>query len=275
MKYIRRIILTTVAGEFTDLKISFSVEKTVTGTPNEAEIKIWNLSDASRASINEELASITLEAGYEGEGNVGLIFSGQTRDITHDRQGVDIVTTIQAGDGDLSSRKSYVSRTYDEGTTIEYIVRDIQTLMDAVELGELKFPPGLASINRPFSFMTTPKRALDELGRSYGFHWSVQNGALEVIPGNDSLSEVTDITPETGMIGVPSITDAGVVVKCLLDPDIRPNRKINIQSETTDREGRSGEYRVSSVAYAGDNWDGQFYCEVEAELINDGKAVVT
>lgn len=274
MKFIRRIILTTVAGQFTDLKISFSVEKTVTGTPNEATVKIWNLSDSSRASINEELAEITLEAGYEGENNVGLIFKGFTRDVTHDRQGTDIITTIEAGDGDKASRTSYVSRTYDEGTTIEAIVRDIQGLMDGVELGELKFPQGIQTINRPFSFMTTPKRALDELGRSYGFYWSVQNGALEVIPGNDSLSEVTDVTPSTGMIGKPTITDSGIIVKCLLDPDIRPNRKINVQSETTDREGRSGEYRVSSVKLGGDNWDGDFYVEAEGELINDGKAVV-
>lgn len=275
MKYIRRIILTTAAGTFTDLKIQFSVEKTVTGTPNEAEIKIWNLSDASRAEINEELAEITLEAGYEYEGNVGVIFRGFTRDITHDRQGTDIITTIQCGDGDKSARKSYVSKTYDAGTNVEDIVKDIQGQMEGVELGELKFPENMSVPKRPISFMTTPQRSLDELGRSFGFYWSVQNGALEVIPGDGFLSEVTDITPQTGMIGVPSITDSGIVVKCLLDPDIRPNRQVNIQSETTDREGRSGLYRVSSVAYGGDNWDGDFYCELEAELINDGKTVTT
>lgn len=272
-KFIRDVVLVTSAGTFTDLKISFEVEKTLTGDPNEAVIRVWNLNDSSRNTISEELAEITLEAGYLFELSRGVIFTGFVRDVIHERIGNDIVTTIEAGDGDKAARKSYISKTFSVGTQIIDVVKSIQSEMEGVNLGEVTLPDGVTSITRPVSFMAPPQRCLNELGRSYGFYWSVQNGALEVIPGEGFLPDTVDVTPTTGMIGVPSITDSGVIVKSLLNPQIRPNRKINIRSETTDRAGASGEYRVSSVAYFGDNRDGDFACEIEAELINSGKTV--
>lgn len=272
-KFIRDVVVRTVIGEISELKIAFDVEKTLDGVPNEAEIKIWNLSENSRANINEELALITLEAGYRDEGSRGIVFTGYVRDVTHEQRGVDIVTTIQAGDGDKAARLSHVAKTYPKGTQVRDMVIDIQKLMEDVELGEIVLPDGVGAISRPMSFMAPPRRALDELGRTFEFYWSVQNGVLEVIPADGTLSDVTYVTPQTGMVGVPTITDSGVIVRCLLNPGIRPNRQIYVRSDTTDRTGDSGLYRVSSVAYSGDNWDGDFICEIEAELINDGKTV--
>jgi len=272
-KFIRDVVLRTKAGTFRDLKIEFQVEKTVSGEPNEATLKVTNLNDSSRNTINEELAEITLEAGYERDGSRGVVFTGFVRDVTHERIGVDIITTIEAGDGDKAARKSYISKTFTRGTSILDVIKFVQGEMEDVDLGEIILPEGVADLTRPLSFMAPPQRCLNELGRTYGFYWSVQNGALEVIPGDGFLSDVVDITPTTGMIGVPSITDSGIIVQTLLNPQIRPGRKVNIQSETTSRAGQDGEYRVSSAAYFGDNRDGDFACEIEAELINGGKTV--
>lgn len=274
-KFIRDVVLRTVAGTFTNLKIEFEIEKTLEGTPNEAKISIYNLNENSRSNINEELARITLEAGYQREGSRGIIFDGFVRDVTHEPIGPDVKTTIEAGDGDKANRKSYVSKTYPKNTPVRDMILDIQSKMDDVELGEIILPDNIPTPARATSFMAPPRRCLDELGRSFGFYWSVQNGALEVIPADGALSDVINITPATGMIGVPSITDSGILVRCLLNPAIRPNRQIYIQSETTGRIGADGLYRVSSVTYFGNNIDGDFACEIEAELINDGKTVTT
>lgn len=273
LKFIRDVVVRTIIGSIKDLQIEFEVEKTLDGAPNEAIIRIWNLSETSRLNINKELELVTLEAGYEREGSRGIIFTGYTRDITHEQVGVDIITTIEAGDGDKAARKSFVSKTYPKGTTIRAMILDIHKKMTDVELGEIVLPEGLEPIKRPVSFMTPPRRCLDELGRSHGFYWSVQNGTLEVVPADGFLSEIIDITPDTGMVGVPTITDAGIMVRCLLNPAIRPNRQVNIRSKTTGRIGADGLYRVSSVGYFGNNHKGDFVCEIEAELINDGKTV--
>jgi len=272
-KYLRDVLLTTTAGSFSDLKISFDVEKTVSGEPNEASIRIWNLNDSSRNTINEELTLITLEAGYLFEGSRGVIFTGFVRDVTHERIDTDIVTTIEAGDGDKAARRSYIAKTYAAGTAILDVIKAIQSEMDDVALGEVILPEGIGDLKRSLSFMAPPQRCLNELGRTYGFYWSIQNGALEIIPGDGFMSDTVDITPTTGLIGVPSITDSGIIIRSLMNAQIRPGRKINVQSGTTSRAGQDGEYRVSSVAYFGDNRDGDFACEIEAELINDGKTV--
>jgi len=273
-QYLRDLLLTTPAGEFSQLKIEFDVEKTVSGVPNKATIKIWNLTKSSRNTLKKELDEIKLESGYVYAGNRGLIFKGFTRDVTHERKGTDIITTLKCGDGDKSQRKSHVAKTYNTKTPVKDIILDIQKQMKGVTLGEIKLPEKVTPSDRAMTFITTPQRALNELGRTYGFYWSIQNGSLEIIPADGALSGVVYITPETGMIGVPTITDSGVIVQALLNPDVRPGRQIYVKSETTDEAGQSGLYRVSSVAFSGDNRDGDHIIEVEAELLKNGKTTV-
>lgn len=270
-KFLRQVVLTTEAGTFTELKIGFTVDKSVSGKPNTAEIKIYNLTAAHRQTLKKELGEITLECGHRDEGNLGIVFKGFIRDSLDERISKNILTTISCGDGDKAFRKSYISKTYPKNTPIKDIIIDVQGKMEGVDLGEIKLPDEVTPSKRAMSFSTTPQNVLNELSRTYKFFWSIQNGKLEVIPGDGSLKNVTYITPQTGLLGTPSITDSGIVVKCLLDPNIRPNRIVNIQSKTTDEIGASGEYRVSSVSYGGDNWDGDFYIQLEAELLKDGK----
>lgn len=279
-QYIRDVILQTPAGMFgqqdiggTAIKIEFEVEKTTSGVPNTATIKLWNLKRSSRDTLKEEFGRITLEAGYLWAGNRGIIFDGFTRDVVHEPNDVDIVTTLQCGDGDKAIRKSHVAKTYPKKTPVKDIILDIQSKMKDVKLGEIILPDNIEPSKRAVTFMTTPQRALNELGRTYGFYWSIQNGALEIIPHDKALSGLTYVTPRTGMIGVPTITDTGVIVQALLNPDIRPNRRVFIQSKTTDEAGRSGTYRVSSAGYAGNNRDGDMLCEFEAELMKGDKVV--
>ena len=79
------------------------------------------------------------------------------------------------------------------------------------------------------------------------------------------------ITPETGLIGVPTITDNGVRAKALLNPEIRPGRRVQIESETLEMNAEGGIYRVSSATYAGDNHQGDFVVDIGGESIQGGK----
>jgi len=146
--------------------------------------------------------------------------------------------------------------------------------MPEVLLGELKGLDDLPPIKRPQSFMTSSKRVLDEIARTYGLYWSVQNGVLEVIPANGALSGVTYITPQSGLIDIPSVTDSGLSLKCLLNSGIRPNRQIYVQSSATDIEGASGLYRVSRVGCTGDNIGGKYICDLDAETLSGGQTAV-
>jgi len=287
-QYLRKVKLTASGGgggfvvnpgnvSTQEIKIAFSISKSISSNQNSAEIRIWNLSPGHRNSIGKEFDDLTLEAGYmppDGGSNVGIIFKGQLRDVEHTREGPDIVTTLQCGDGDKAFRRATINKSYKKGTPVKDVVEDIYKDLNkqGISKGEWKFPDGMReNYERPYAACGSCKREMDTVGRSNGFYWSIQNGVMEIIPGDGYIGEMFLITPKTGMIDVPAITDNGVKVSCLLNPEIRPGRRVQVQSQVLGMNGANGEYRVSQITYTGDNHDGEFRCDIIGERVNGNK----
>lgn len=259
-----------------DLKIGFTVSKGITGSANTAEIEIWNLSEGHRNAIGKELDEVELQAGYTpptGGSNVGIIFKGQMRDVEHRRDGPDIISKISCGDGDKAFRKATTSKAFPKDTPVEDVIEELyaQLEKEGIDRGEWKFPDDMPKYKRPYAMCGGCTRELDRIGRGRGFYWSVQNGTMEIIPADGYIGGVVLITPETGMIDVPTITDNGVKVSCLLNPEIRPNRRVQIESQTLEMNAEGGMYRVSQATYSGDNRDGDFKVSIHGESVKGGK----
>lgn len=259
-----------------DLTIRFSIKKGLSSTQNDATISIWNLSESSRNALGKELDDIVLEAGYlppQGGGNVGVIFKGQIRDVEHKRDGPDIVTTLSCGDGDKAIREATIGKTYPKGSKVTDVVEDLYKQLEAegIDRGEWKFPEDLPPFKRPYSVCGTCKRELDTLSRGHDFYWSIQNGTMEIVPGDGFVGGIVLLSPETGLIDTPTITDNGVKFKALLNPEIRPNRRVRIESKTLEMNGENGEFRVSECTFAGDNREGDFTVSGTGESVKGGK----
>ena len=290
MKQYRRKIRLTAAGsggnlvinpggvETPQIRIQFDVSKSISSQPNSATIRIFNLKESNRNAIGKELDNITLEAGYmpPGEtGNVGIIFSGQMRDVEHTRQGPDIITILSCGDGDKAVRSATTSRTFPAGTRVEDVVDGLYQDLEkqGIKKGEWQFPDGLEPLKRPYSACGGCKAELDDIGRNNEFYWSVQNGVMEVIPSDGAVGGLVLLTPQTGLVNTPTITDNGVKVSCLLNPEIRPGRRVQIESQVLEMNADGGIYRVSEVTYSGDNWSEgpDFIVALTGESIKGGK----
>jgi hypothetical protein len=281
MSYIRHVRLTAKGSsggivinpdgkEPAQIKIAFSIDKGISSSQNASTITIYNLEEGHRKSMGKELDDITLEAGYIDEQNVGIIFAGQVRDVAHSiEDGVNIATTLTCGDGDQAIRAATVSKTYPAGTKVEEVVKDIKAEFEkqGIKEGEIKLPAELKPFERPYTVCGSCKRELDTLGRGKDFYWSIQNGALEIIPADGYIGNVTVLSPETGLVDVPTLTDNGVKAKALLNPDIRPNRRVKIISRIMEMNAKDGEYRVSGCTFSGDNWDGNFLVELVGEAL--------
>lgn len=259
-----------------ELRVAFDVSKTISGSPNKFQIRIWNLNADHRNSIGKELDEVQLEAGYvppSGGGNLSIIAKGFIRDVQHDRSGPDIITTISCGDGDKAHRKATISKTYPSGTPVTEVIEGLHEQMKkhGVDKGEWKFPDDIRTMKRPFSMCGGCVRELNNLGRGNGFYWSIQNGVMEVIPTDGHLEGQVLISPQTGMVGTPTITDNGVKVKCLLNPAIRPNRTVKVQSSVLEMNSQDDTYRVSELEFTGDNMSGDFIASVHGESISGGK----
>lgn len=259
-----------------DLKIVFDIDKSISSTQNTGTIEIWNLSESNRNAMGKELDDITLEAGYlppQGGGNVGVIFSGQIRDVTHYKKGPDIITTLFLGDGDKAIRSAVTSKSYKAGTPVKEVVDDLSKELEkeGVSRGEQKLPENLGSFKRPYATVGSVKRELDLLSRGFNFYWSVQNGVCEIIPGDGFVGGIVLITPETGMVGTPTITDNGVKVTALLNPEVRPGRRVRIESKTLEMNAANGEYRVSQCRFSGDNREGDMIVFIHGEAVKGDK----
>ena len=268
-KYLRKVELSLGAGGLEldeQMMIAFDVQKTISGIPNNGIVSVWNLSRSSQEKIGKEWDTLELKAGYHGIGT-GIILKGDIREVYHDPQGVDTISEIVVGDGDKADRTGFIAKTFPRGTEVKDIVEEIYKNMPGVSRGEWKGLDDLPKTTRPMTFMSPTRKALDLIGKTYDLYHSIQNEALEIIPKDDAIQQVALISPETGMIGAPTITDTGVRVKTLLDADIRPNRLVEVKSKTTELNGAGKRYRVGSVAFYGDTMDGDFDAEVEGEKI--------
>jgi hypothetical protein len=260
-----------------ELMISFDVSKSISSSANTATLDIYNLTESHRNAMGKEFDEVTLEAGYMppgGGSNVGIIFKGNIRDVAHKRSGEDIITTISCGDGEKAARKGAINKSYPKNTPVETVVNDIYSELakEGVTKGEWKFPDDMEkNFKRPYAACGSCWREMNTLGRGKNFYWSIQNGAMEIIPGDGFIGMVALISPKTGMIDTPTITDNGIKVSTLLNPEIRPGRRVKVESSVIDLNATNGIYRVSECTFSGDNRDGDFKVDVTGEAVQGNK----
>lgn len=285
LQYLRKVRATFAGGfvinpggiNLRELKISFDIFKDVSSSANSAEITLWNLTEAHRNAIGRVFDMVELEAGYippGSSGNVGTIFKGAVRDVEHTREGPNIKTVISCGDGAKALRKATISKSYPKGTPVKTVVDDLAKEMEkhGIARGETKFPEDMQqTFKRPYAVCGLCRDELDTIGRGRRFYWSIQNETFEIVPGDGFVGGVVLLSPATGMIGTPTITDNGVSVSALLNPEVRPNRRVQIESSTLEMNAEDGLYRVSSVNFTGDNMTGPFQMNIEGEAVKGGK----
>lgn len=262
------------------LRVRFSVTRGISSTANTFKIDLFNLNETHRNSLGLELDTVMLEVGYTppgGGNNIGIIAKGKIRDYQHDREGGDIISTVSCGDGDKAYRRATISKTIPKGTPLTEVVDEIHKEMkkEGIAKGEWSFPDKVKNtqLKRPYSMCGSCTRELDTLGRSHGFYWNIQNETMEIIPGNGHLPGSLLITPDTGLIGTPTITDNGIKVKALINPEARPNRMMKVRSQVLKMNRKGEDYRISEVSFNGDNQEGDWIMTLTGEAIGGDKKV--
>lgn len=255
----------TVMGlgmSWTDLKIEFTVERSLGRDPNTAKVSLWNPSDVSVGIIQGSGAMCQVLAGYGFLPS--LIFTGNVarRGVTVERKGTDRIVTIEAGDGEFAYTQARFDWNFAAGTPVNTILTAIIASMGlGLGPGSPVLPPRL--IGTDMTFFGLAREALDQLVTDAGGSWSIQDGNLELLLEDLPTTEVgVFLTAETGLIGSPSRTDDGVNFESLLNPAIKPGRPVNVISEQA-----TGWYKPRKVIHSGSNRDGQFKTSVESTPI--------
>lgn len=247
--------------EITSLRVAFQIEKSNDSGANTASISVWNLSPESISLLQQDDIQVNLECGYGS--TIGLVFSGNDILLNVRRSLPDVITEIRSQDGGEQLRTQVVSLGFEPGALFQDVVRSLisqfQNLtisdVDMAKLSQDGLPQGLIATGKAQKF-------LDDLLKSKGYEWSVQDGEIRVVED----TAVTDdsavlLNYKTGLVGSPTKTKDGVNVTCLLNPRIRPYRLLQLESNET--PGVSGVYKVDKVTHRGDSWGKDWYTTAE------------
>jgi hypothetical protein len=249
------------------LKIRFDIQKNLIGSPNKSKIEVFNFSQQTRQAIKVGWI-VQLQVGYKNL--VETIFIGNINPagLKSDRNGADIITVMECGDGESSISTSVLNKTYPPGSTLAQILQDIAIAMNTTTATN---PVGVGSgiavgipnvvYGRGKTISGACKDTLNTLLQPQGLRWSVQNGALDIIPAiaynGDSAIVVSSAT---GMIGTPSKNDQYTEFSSLLNPKLVPGALVQLISENT---ALNGFYKVLTAHYEGDSHDSkwQVHCQ--------------
>lgn len=260
------------------LRVTFQVAKTSSSEPNTATVSIYNLAEFSRGRIKAKDQAVVLRAGYTDL--VEQVCAGVIKRVEHRREGVDIVTELELKDGGRDLLEPEFRRSYARATSRRRIVNDIITTMPHTAVGRIN-AAGLRGVTSgKLSFSTTSKLAMDRVARAWGFEWSVQDGALQILDRDGTVEPVelaVVLSANSGLIGSPARTgqegarasrsrsrkqQAGARFTSLLFPSIRPGRYVLLRSEFV-----SGAFKAQSVEHSGDTHGSDWQTTVEGVQI--------
>lgn len=272
--------------EIRDLRFQFSVKKSLVKEPNTAEVTISNLSAQHRAALQDRGLRVTLSAGYESTESV--VFVGDVRDTESTQEGSTWLTKIQLGDGERGYRWGRTSESFRKGVRITEV---LQKVADQMELDSTAVRNVEALQGRQFvaGYVAHGRasRELDRILKGFGLEWSIQDGQLQVLsPEAVTPETVIELSASSGLVGSPTLnTPSGEAVhvdpftgkvqkstskgrpilkaKSLLQPEIRPGRRVSVDSIT----GIKGVFRCTRVEHSGDTHSGEWYTQIEATTV--------
>lgn len=248
--------------------IAFDVEKTQEPEPNKAKVTLYNLEAAVRHKLQlKDDAEIEIEAGYVD--TVATIFKGNITYAISELQGPDIVTSIEAEEGNKAYRSSFVAKSYGPGTPFKTVVKDIVKSFDGMgvtnEITKIldgigdSFPNGLTIDGQS-------AKVLNDVLRGAGLAFSIQKGQIQIVKvGGASDEPAIALGYSSGLVGVPRLGEkkeqATITFQSFIQAGLVPRRKVQL-----DWIDDQGEFVCQKVTHKGSNFDNEFYSTVEAFL---------
>lgn len=292
--YLRSVIVkvypaTGQARKIDGLRVKFRVVKTSESHPNTAELDIYNLSDATRTMFEAKDSRVELQVGYkgvptngflgigagDGNGNVETVFIGNVAKAVPKTeghggkakkhrfsqtvmQGVDRITKVQLADGENRYRNARLTKGFPPNTTLNQVIDELTGAL-GLNKGAREGLPNRKYANG-LTLSGLVRDHMNVLTKGNALQWSIQDEALQIIPKNGQTSEsVIVLSPKSGLVGSPQKTDKGLEFSSLLQPQIRPGRRVKIDSAFI-----KGIFVIRKVTHEGDSHDGDFLSKCEA-----------
>lgn len=207
-------------GTQAGLRVRFNVKKHIVSTGAPTSIDIYNLSEATRQSIKNNLTQVALNIGYANITGMRNIFTGSVLSCFSYREGADIVTSLsclqfyggltqickiemlpdnngKAQSGQISVANNKLVKKIDfsgdtkdgSGMTLAGIVKSI-----AQEIVGVYFDPTLVMVpdvvfkGKGIAFRGQIQDVLNKLARQYGFSWFIDAARFYAVTDGSAIS---------------------------------------------------------------------------------------
>jgi hypothetical protein len=269
------------ALDFSSFRVTFSIRRGDIQTPNTADVRIYNVADATANRLTKEFTEIVIQAGYQG--NFGLIFTGTIKQARTGREdALNSFVDITAADGDEAYNFSTIAVSLAAGAKPADAVQAFIKSMPGITQG---YTPTLSTngTTRGRVFYGQTRDELRKFARNNNCTWSIQDGKLTLIPLTSYVPGDTPvISPATGLIGVPEQTQNGIRMRVLLNPALKIGQRVkldstvnalrlglDVQSQASNqllssniKTNADGLYYVMSADHTGDTRGNQWYTDL-------------
>jgi len=263
-------------GNGDGLDVSFRIQRGLHQTksslkpiPNTCDLTLFGLNADHRKSLAKSTTTIPgktpppvpciISAGYQQRSTI--LFSGELRAGQDEGESPNVRTVLSSGDGDTAITQSRLTLAIAPGSSMGQVFQQILKAFGVVQPGNLQKALAQMAAN-PLAAQLFAKGAvlkgsaaeiLSDICRSTGFQWSVQNGALSILPLAQPLDGLAVLIDQAhGMYGVPTVDTKGVVtVKTAMLPGLMPGSKVVINSRNT-----QGGFVVQGLEVEGDTSPG-------------------
>jgi hypothetical protein len=241
--------------------------------PNKSTLQIYNLAPNTRNSIVSG-KRVIIEAGYES-GQYGLIYDGDIVVVVNSGlNGIDKLTQIVAQDGDLFLNTAFINVSYNKGQkSIDYFRQSVAAAggeTDAVtnEAKSAVLPRGKAMFGNTGDYMRQFAKNEDAL-------FFIDDGKINLIKAADPpRGQAISLSPGSGLIGTPELSEDGIKGRCLLNPMFTLNGLVHIDNQYVEMSTDfalatsvaggglgSGIYKVIQFTHIGDNQGNDWYTD--------------
>jgi hypothetical protein len=273
----RATLVVATAGnvglDLSQMRFKFKTEQSDVETPNTAVIRVYNLSketmDAITGKGSLEYTTVILDAGYEDSVQFGTIFNGTIKQFRRGRESnVDSYLDILAADSDIPYNFAVQNTSIPAGSTA---AQRVQSSIDAmgIKAGSLNLLGG--TLPRGKVLFGLAREILRDEADTQQASWSIQNGALQMIPLTGFLpTEVVVLNSFTGMIGVPEQTDEGIKIRSLLNPMLVVGGRVKINNNDINQIFAQKGFTLPAGQQAFNKFGGPGSLQLPADVSADG-----
>ena len=269
----RRASLILTSGtkglDLSELRFRFNIQADDEESPNNATVRVYNLSSDLIKSIKGEYSTVVIQAGY-GD-NFGVVFSGTIRQYRIGRENMtDTYLDILAADGDEAYNFAVVNQSIAAGSTaVDRIkVYTDEMAKKGTSLGKVVIPDFGGTLPRGKVLFGLARQLIRDETQSLGATWSIQDGKINIIALTKYLpGDAVVLTSSTGLIGRPEQTQDGITAKCLLNPKIQVGGLVKIDNSSINQTSFVNNGFESSQGIPYNTWAG---FQMLADISSDG-----